>query len=103
MGSIFDCLVLSAPIDDFEQTRGAGFKRADLRLEISSAFRAASHIGENQFHDVCAHLTCADQANRRNPNTLAINVRCQSHRARSSAADVGVMRAVGDEEKTGGS
>src|SRR6266487_4635648 len=98
MRSIFDRLFFAAPIDDFEQTRGAGFKRADLRLEISAPLSAATDIGENQFHYVCAHLTCADQANRRNPDTLAINVRGQSHRAGSSAADVGVMRAIRYEE-----
>ncbi len=95
-------LFRSATFDNFKQTRRAGFERADLCFEIRAALVAAAHVGENQFHHVSAQLAAAHNANWRNAHALTVDVGRQTHRSRCRAADVGVMSAVGNEEKRTG-
>ncbi len=53
--------------------------------------------------DVKAQVSAAaHDPNWRNAHTLTINVSCQPHGSRRRAADVGVMRAIGDEVKRTG-
>ena len=101
--SVLARLFRSATFDNFKQTRGAGLERANLGFKVRAAFVAAAHVGENQFHHVFAKLAATHNANWWNAHAFTVDVRRQSHRSRRRAPNVGVMRAVGNEEKAAGS
>ena len=101
--SILTRFLRPPPFDNLQQTRGAGFERADLSFKICLPLFAAAYVRQDQLHHVDADFSTAHNMDRWNPHTFTVNVRGQPHRTRRGATDVGVMRAVADIEKTVGS
>ena len=83
---------------DFEQPVGAAPVGHHLRQQVALAFVRRAHVGQNKAQQALIQLPAARQQHRRNANAFLINFARERHRPRAHAADVGVVRAIGDVE-----
>src|SRR5205085_9229905 len=93
-------LAHATPLYNLQESHRARLQRAYLRLEIRATLRLASHIRQHNPHHLFINSSGAHNSHRRNPQTLAIHIRRQSHRTWTCAANVSVMRAVSDVEES---
>lgn len=70
-----------------------------MRVEVAAAFVGYARVREKEREQVAIDRSRADEPDRRQPQALLVDLACQWHRARAHAADVGVMRAIGDERE----
>ncbi len=103
MRCVVSSFALTAAFDNLQQARGAGSERSDLRLEIATTFIMTANICQYQSHYVLIEFAVSNQPDWWNTQALAIDIRGQAHRPRRSAANVCMVRAVSDIEKTVGS
>ena len=73
-----------------------------MGLEIPAPFVPATNVRENQLHHVRVNLAITHNAYGRDAHAFAVNVRSHSHRTRRRAANVRMVRAIGNEKETGG-
>ena len=80
------------------QPRAAGVTRGELRAEVALAFFGSANIVEQQRENVAVESSAAHDLHRRNAKSFLINLATRAHRTSVGSADIGVMRASGDEE-----
>ena len=85
----------------FEQPRAAGVARRQLRAEVAFALLGSANIVQQHGEQVAVEFAAAHDLHRRNAQPFLVNLATGAHRAGVGAANIGVMRARGDEEICG--
>ena len=73
----------------------------NLRRQIALALARCADVGKQHGHHVALQLAPAGDEHRRDAQAFLINLFAQAHGSGHRAADVGMMRAVGDIEQRG--
>src|SRR5579875_4156116 len=72
---------------------------SNLRVYIPLALLRRAHVAIEEAQNILIELAAAHELHRRNNHALLIQLTRHRHRARRHPADIGMMRAAGDESE----
>ena len=80
------------------QPCGATLNRRELRHQVALPLLRSPHVRQHQIQQIAVEGARPLNLYRGNAQTLLINLAGHGHGARTHAADIGMMRAIGQEE-----
>ncbi len=83
----------------FRQPFSSAGKRSKLGAKIALALDRRAYVGQHEREQLAIEMAGAHQMHGRNANPFLIDLASQGHGAGAHAADVGMMRAISDEER----